>query len=84
MCLRGVLMEELVNIVKIISDAGASVMLVGLLGFYIYKHFIQRTKEDEYESNGKIYCKEGETWENDEVQVIGQGNINFFTTQTGL
>ena len=45
MCLRGVLMEELVNIVKIISDAGASVMLVGLLGFYIYKHFIQRKKE---------------------------------------
>lgn len=42
------------------------------------------TKEDEYESNGKIYCKEGETWENDEVQVIGKGNINFFTTQTGL
>lgn len=42
------------------------------------------TKDDEFESNGKIYCKEGETWENDEVQVIGKGNINFFTTQTGL
>lgn len=42
------------------------------------------TKDDEFESNGKIYCKEGETWENDEIQVIGKGNINFFTTQTGL
>lgn len=42
------------------------------------------TKDDEFESNGKIYCKEGETWENDEIQVIGKGNINFFTTQTEL
>lgn len=42
------------------------------------------TKDDEFESNGKIYCKEGETWEEDEVRVIGVGNINFFTTQTGL
>ena len=46
-------MEELVNIVKIVSDAGASVMLVGLLGFYIYKHFIHRNKEDEYELERK-------------------------------
>ena len=36
MCLRGVLMEELTNIIKIISDDGSSIMLVGLLGFYIY------------------------------------------------
>lgn len=42
------------------------------------------TKDDEFEINGKIYCKEGETWENDEIQVIGKGNINFFTTQTEL
>lgn len=42
------------------------------------------TKDDEFESNGKIYYKEGETWENDEIQVIGKGNINFFTTQTEL
>ena len=42
------------------------------------------TKDDEFESNGKIYCKEGEAWENDEIQVIGKGNINFFTTQTEL
>lgn len=42
------------------------------------------TKDDEFESNGKIYCKEGETWENDEIQVVGKGNINFFTTQTEL
>lgn len=42
------------------------------------------TKDDEFESNGKIYCKEGETWENDEIQVIGKGNINFFITQTEL
>ena len=42
------------------------------------------TKDDEFEINGKIYCKEGETWENDEIQVIGKGSINFFTTQTEL
>lgn len=42
------------------------------------------TKDDEFESNGIIYYKEGETWENDEIQVIGKGNINFFTTQTEL
>ena len=42
------------------------------------------TKDDEFESNGIIYHKEGETWENDEIQVIGKGNINFFTTQTEL
>ena len=46
-------MEELTNIIKIISDAGSSIMLVGLLGFYIYKHFIHRSKEDEYELERK-------------------------------
>lgn len=42
------------------------------------------TADDEYEYNGEIRCKAGETWEDDEVRVIGKGSINFFTTQTGL
>lgn len=28
--------------------------------------------------------EDDEEWEDDEVQVIGKGNVNFFTTQTGL
>lgn len=30
------------------------------------------------------YHKKGETWTDDEVQVVGVGNINFVTKQTGL
>lgn len=29
-------------------------------------------------------CKKGEKWEDDSVQVIGKGNINFVGKQTGL
>ena len=46
-------MEELANIVKIVGDAGVSVMLISLIGFYIYKHFVHRNKEDEYELERK-------------------------------
>lgn len=30
------------------------------------------------------WCKKGEKWEDDSVQVIGKGNINFIGKQTGL
>ena len=30
------------------------------------------------------WCKKGEKWEDDSVQVIGKGNINFVGKQTGL
>lgn len=30
------------------------------------------------------WCKKGEKWEDDEVQVVGKGNINFVGKQTGL
>ena len=56
----------------------------GNINFEIVHQSGVYTKDDEFEINGKIYCKEGETWENDEIQVIGKGNINFFTTQTEL
>ena len=56
----------------------------GDINFEVVHQSSVYTKDDEFESNGKIYCKEGETWEEDEVRVIGVGNINFFTTQTGL
>lgn len=76
------------NIDKWIEDHpwGATVIenFTGDVDFEIVHTEGVYTKEDEHESNGKIYCKAGETWENDEVQVIGKGNINFFTTQTGL
>lgn len=38
------------------------------------------------DSEGKYHCwaKKGDKWEEDEVRVVGQGNINFVTSQTGL
>lgn len=36
-----------------------------------------------YEDTTK-YHKKGDKWENDSVHVIGKGNVNFKTTQTGL
>lgn len=35
-------------------------------------------------SSGEPYYRKGETWEDEEVRVIGKGSINFYTTQTGL
>lgn len=76
------------NIDKWIEDHSWCVTVIknftGNIDFKIVHTEGVYTKEDEYESNGKIYCKEGEAWENDEVQVIGKGNVNFFTTQTGF
>lgn len=39
--------------------------------------------EGEYEEDSE-YWNKGDMWENDEVQVIGRGNINFVGKQTGL
>lgn len=39
--------------------------------------------EGEYEEDTE-YWNKGDKWENDEVQVIGRGNINFVGKQTGL
>lgn len=39
--------------------------------------------EGEYEENTE-YWNKGDKWENNEVQVIGRGNINFVGKQTGL
>ena len=39
--------------------------------------------EGVYNYDTKWHCK-GDKWENDEVRVIGVGNINFETHQTGL
>ena len=39
--------------------------------------------EGEYEEDTE-YWNKGDKWENDEVQVIGKGNINFVGKQTGL
>lgn len=56
----------------------------GEVHFEVVHHQGIYTKENEFESNGKIYCKEGTPWKEDEVQVIGRGSIDFFTTQTDL
>lgn len=39
--------------------------------------------EGEYEEDTEYWSK-GDKWEDDEVQVIGKGNINFVGKQTGL
>lgn len=39
--------------------------------------------EGEYEDNSE-YHKKGDKWSNDTVHVIGKGNINFITNQTGF
>lgn len=31
-----------------------------------------------------FWCKKGEKWEDDSIQVIGRGNINFVGMQTGF
>lgn len=40
------------------------------------------TKKDEEFYEGVI--KAGDKWEDDSVHIIGKGNINFFSSQTGL
>lgn len=41
-------------------------------------------EEGVYEEDTEWGAKKGDKWENDSVRVIGKGNINFFTLQTGL
>lgn len=46
-------MEQFMKIVSIISDGGASLLLIALIGFYIYNNFSNKNKEDEYELERK-------------------------------
>lgn len=46
-------MENFNQIIKIISDFGSSILLVGLLGIYLFNHFSNRSKEDDYELQRK-------------------------------
>ena len=46
-------METFNQIIKIISDFGSSILLVGLLGIYLFNHFSNRSKEDDYELQRK-------------------------------
>ena len=45
--------------------------------------FDVKTIEGIYEENTE-YWKKGEKWEERTLEVVGTGNINFFTRQTGL
>ena len=46
-------MEQFMKIVSIISDGGTSLLLIALIGFYIYNNFSNKNKEDEYELERK-------------------------------
>ena len=43
----------------------------------------ERHIEGEYDEDGYNY-KKGDKWEDDVISVVGEGNINFYTIQTGL
>lgn len=46
--------------------------------------FIKNHIRGEYSENYENYWKKGDIWEDDELIVIGEGNINFTTRQTSL
>lgn len=53
----------------------------GDVSFKVVHHEGIYTEED---VKGCSYLKAGEKWEDDSVHVVGKGNINFFTSQTGF
>ena len=46
--------------------------------------FIKNHIKGEYSEDYENYWKKGDMWEDDELIVVGEGNINFTTRQTSL